>query len=317
MSAPALKEILEASKRIAPYIHRTPVLTCASINAECKAQVYFKCENFQRTGSFKMRGAANAVLSLAEKMARRGVATHSSGNHGAALAKAAGIRGVPAYVVMPRNAPSVKREAVRHYGAHIVLCEPTLEAREAALNQVINEIGASFIHPYNDRMVICGQGTVVLEMLTEIKGGLDVVMAPVGGGGLLSGTAAAVAQSSPGIRVIGVEPANADDAYRSLKAGRILPAGDPCTVADGLRTSLGSLTFPILCRWVERIVTVEEEAIIGTMRWIWERMKIVVEPSSAVPLAALLTRREEIPGERIGIILSGGNVDLDRLPWLS
>jgi len=316
MNAPTLEEIREAAKRIAPYVYRTPVLTCASIDARCEAEVYFKCENFQRTGSFKMRGASNAVLSLEEEVAIRGVATHSSGNHGAALARAAGIRGVPAYVVMPKNAPSVKREAVRHYGARIILCDPTLEAREETLAKVVRETGASFVHPYNDQRVICGQGTAALELLMEVEGELDVVMAPVGGGGLVSGTAAAVAHSSPRTRVIGAEPANADDAYRSLKVGRILPAGNPRTVADGLRTSLGSLTFPILCRWVERIVTVEEEAIVQAMRWIWERMKIVVEPSAAVPLAALLTRREEIPGRRIGIILSGGNVDLDRLPWI-
>lgn len=311
---PTIEEIEEAAERIGPYVHHTPVLTCSTLNEMCGAEIFFKCENFQRAGAFKIRGATNAVFSLGEKEALRGVATHSSGNHAAALALAARWRGIKAHVVMPDNAPLVKRNAVAGYGAEITLCEPTLEARERHLAHVIDRTGASVVHPYNDYRIISGQATAALELCKEVPR-LDLVMAPVGGGGLLSGTAIAVSGISPNTRVLGTEPKNADDACRSLRAGRILPSEDPDTIADGLRTSLGDLTFPIIQEYVNDILTVSEEGIISAMRYIWERMKIIVEPSSAVPLGALLSNRTASSGKRIGVILSGGNVDLTGLPW--
>jgi threonine dehydratase len=310
-----LAEIREAAERIGPYAHRTPILTCASLDEATGAQIYFKCENFQKVGAFKFRGACNAVLSLPADEAARGVATHSSGNHGAALSLAARLRGIAAYVVMPRTAPEVKRAAVEGYGGQITTCEPTLESRETTLAQVVERTGAVFIHPYNDARIIAGQGTAALELLEDVSG-LEMVLAPVGGGGLLSGTAISVSESKPDTRIIGTEPAAADDAYRSLKEGRIVPSIDPVTVADGLRTSLGPLTFAIIRERVEQIVTVSEAAIINAMRMIWERMKIIIEPSAAVPVAAVLERNLDVRGKRVGIILSGGNVDLERLPWV-
>jgi threonine dehydratase len=312
---PAIEQVREAHQRIAPYIHRTPVLTCRTLDRMCEAQVFFKCENLQKVGAFKIRGATNAVFSLPDEDAVQGVVTHSSGNHGAALALAARWRGIAAYVIMPENAPQVKKRAVAGYGAEIVFCRPTLAAREEELARVRQRTGAAFVHPFDDRRVIAGQGTAALELYEQVPG-LDVVIAPVGGGGLLSGTAIAVSALSPTTRVIAAEPERADDAYRSFHAGRIIPSMDPDTIADGLLTSLGDLTFPIIRRHVQDIVTVSEEAIVQAMRAIWERMKIVVEPSAAVPLGALLTRRQAFPGERIGIILSGGNVDLNELPWM-
>ncbi len=311
---PTIADIRAAAERIGPYAHRTPVLTCASLDAMTGAALFFKCENFQRVGAFKFRGAANAVLSLTNEEAVRGVATHSSGNHAAALALAARLRGIPAHVVMPCTAKAVKRAAVAGYGARIVPCEPTLAAREATLADVVAATGATVIHPYNDARVIAGQGTAALELLADVPG-LDVVMAPVGGGGLLSGTAIAVAGASPNTRVVGAEPAAADDAFRSLEAGRIVPSADPRTIADGLLTSLGTLTFAAIRERVSEIVTVSEEAIVVAMRHTWERMKIVIEPSSAVPLGALLEGKLPAAGRRIGVILSGGNVDLADLPW--
>lgn len=311
---PTIAEVRAAAERIRPYAHRTPVLTCASLDAMTGAALFFKCENFQRAGAFKFRGAANAVLSLTDEEASRGVATHSSGNHAAALALAARLRGVPAHVVMPRTAKAVKRAAVAGYGARIVLCEPTLAAREATLADVVAAAGATVVHPYNDARVIAGQGTAALELLADVPG-LDLVLAPVGGGGLLSGTAIAVAGVSQNTRVVGAEPAAADDAFRSLHEGRIVPSVDPRTVADGLLTSLGTLTFAIIRERVAEIVTVSEEAIVAAMRHTWERMKIVIEPSSAVPLGALLEGKLPAAGRRIGVILSGGNVDLADLPW--
>ncbi|MEW6667416.1 MAG: pyridoxal-phosphate dependent enzyme [Thermodesulfobacteriota bacterium] len=313
---PTMQELLDAHERISGFIHRTPVLTSRASDGRSGAFLFFKCENFQKAGAFKARGACNAVFSLSEEDARRGVATHSSGNHAAALALAARWRGIPAHVVMPENSSAVKRKAVAGYGASIVYCKPTLEAREEALAALVGSTGAAFIPPYNDYRVIAGQGTAALELCRQVPG-LDVVMAPVGGGGLLSGTAIAVTSVSPGTRVIGAEPERADDAYRSMQAGRIIPVEHPETIADGLRTSLGTLTFPIIRQLVGEIVTVGEEGIVEAMRWIWERMKIVVEPSSAVPLGALLTGRIDLSGKRVGIILSGGNVDLERLPWNS
>ena len=315
MNEPTIREIREASVRIKPFVHRTHVLTCSTLNRMCEAEIFFKCENFQKVGAFKIRGATNAVFSLNDEEASQGVATHSSGNHAAALALAARWRKIKAYVVMPENAPYVKRDAVVDYGAEIIFCKPTLEARETGLAKVIDQTGAAFIHPYNDYRVISGQGTAAMELCEEIPD-LDVVITPVGGGGLLSGTAIAVSANSSKTYVVGAEPERADDAYRSFQAGKIIPADNPDTIADGLRTSLGDLTFPIIKREVKEIVTVTEEGIVKAMRHIWERMKIIVEPSAAVPLGALLTRRIVLPGKRVGIILSGGNVDLEKLPWI-
>jgi len=313
---PTLADVQTAAARIKPYIHRTPVLTCTSLNDLVGAALFCKCENFQKVGAFKFRGACNAVFALSDQEARHGVATHSSGNHAAAVALAARLRGVPAHIVMPDNAPTVKKAAVVGYGGSIVYCAPTLAAREATLTRVVHETGATFIHPYNDARVIAGQGTAALELLSDVAD-LDVIMAPVGGGGLLSGTAIVTAALSPPTQVIAAEPEAADDAYRSLQAGTILPANDPRTVADGLRTSLGELTFAIIQQHVQQIVTVSEEAIVSAMRYVWERMKIVIEPSAAVPVGALLAKKIDLTGKRIGVILSGGNVSLDQLPWLS
>jgi threonine dehydratase len=313
--APDLEAIRAAAERIRPYAHRTPVLTCSSLDTMAGAELFFKCENLQKVGAFKFRGAANTVFSLSEKEASAGVATHSSGNHAQALALAARLRGIPAHIVMPENSPKVKVAAVRGYGARIVFCAPTQKDREQTLERVVAETGATFIHPYNNPGIIAGQGTCALELLEQVSD-LDLVMAPVGGGGLLSGTALSCHYLRPEVRVIAGEPKGADDAFRSLRDGRIYPSENPQTVADGLRTSLGTLTFPIIRRYVERIVTVEEESIVAAMRHVWERMKVLIEPSAAVPLAAILEGGIETGGKRIGIILSGGNVDLDSLPWL-
>jgi threonine dehydratase len=310
----SLTDIRAAADRIRRHIHRTPVLSCAGIDRIVGARLFFKCENFQKVGAFKIRGATNAVLSLNEQAAAAGVATHSSGNHAAALALAARLRGVPAYVVMPDTAPQVKKDAVAGYGAQITFCTPTLEAREAGLAQVVAETGAAFIPPYNDERIIAGQATAALELLADIPD-LDLILTPVGGGGLVSGTALTVRGLSPRSRVIAAEPKGADDAYRSFRAGHIIPSVNPQTIADGLLTSLGDKTFAIIRDCVDDIVTVEEADIIRAMRLIWERMKIVVEPSAAVPLGALLGRSVDVQGKRVAIILSGGNVDLARLPF--
>ena len=310
----SLTDIRQAAQRIASLIHRTPVLTSESIDHLAGCHIFFKCENFQKAGAFKMRGAANAVLSLSEAERSRGVATHSSGNHGQALARAAQVVGCLAYIVMPTTAPEVKKRAVAAYGAEITFCEPTLAARETTLASVVDRTGATFIHPYNNMEVIAGQGTAALELIDEV-GTLDIVMAPVGGGGLLSGTALATHALLPGAQVVAGEPAGADDAYRSLLAGRIVPSELPQTIADGLLTSLGDLTFPIIQQLVQRIITVSDAEIVTAMRLIWERMKIIVEPSCAVPLAALLREKEAFAGQRVGIILTGGNVDLAKLPF--
>ena len=314
MAHPTLEQIREAAARISPYVHRTPVFTCRSLDAMTGATLFLKCENLQKVGAFKIRGATNAVLSLADREAARGVATHSSGNHAAALALAARWRGVRAYVVMPENAPAVKQRAVEGYGAEVVPCRPTLAARGEMLAEVVARTGATVIHPYDDYRIIAGQGTAALELCEEVDD-LDVIMAPVGGGGLLSGTALAVRGISARTRVLGAEPEIADDAFRSLQAGRIIPSSYPDTVADGLRTSLGELTFPIIRKHVDAIVTAGEADIIAATRTIWERMKLVVEPSAAVPLATILSGRVDLAGKRVGIVLSGGNVDLDTLPW--
>lgn len=310
---PDLATIRAAHLRIRPFIHRTPVLTCTAIDEMAGCRVFFKCENFQKVGAFKIRGATNAVLSLADADAARGAATHSSGNHAAALALAARQRGIPAYVVMPKTSPAVKIAAVRGYGAEITFCEPEQTAREAAVADVIRTTGATLIHPYNDDCIIAGQGTAAMELLEDVPD-LDAVLAPVGGGGLLSGTAIAVRSLRPQARVIGCEPTLADDAAESMREGRIVPARPPVTIADGLRTSLGDKTFPIIRELVETIALAEEDEIRQALRTAMERMKIVVEPSAVVPLAVLLSRPLGFAGKRVGIILSGGNVDVSNLP---
>jgi threonine dehydratase len=316
MKRPTFADIQEAARRIGPYIHRTPVLTCASLDRLTGAELHFKCENFQKVGAFKFRGACNAVFSLSGEEARHGVLTHSSGNHAAALALAARMRGIAATVVMPTDTLAVKQEAVAGYGARIVLCEPTLKAREIATAMILEETGATLIHSYDNQDIITGQGTAAMELLEEVPG-LDLVMTPIGGGGLLSGTAIAAAGCSPGTRIVAAEPAGADDAYRSFKAGRLIPQTDPRTIADGLRTSLAPRTFAVIQELVTDIVTVSEDAIISAMRRVWERMKIVIEPSAAVPVAALIESKLDVKGKRVGIILSGGNADLDNLPWIA
>ena len=309
-----LHDIQQAAKRIQPYIHRTPVLTNESLNEKVEAQVFLKCENMQKVGAFKFRGACNAVFTLTDEQAVRGVCTHSSGNHAQALALAARMRGIPAFIVMPNNAPSVKKNAVAAYGGQITFCAPTLEAREATLSRIYEKTGANVVHPYNDERVIAGQGTAVLELLEEVPD-LDVVIAPVGGGGLLSGTAIAATESKKGIRVIAGEPEMADDAFRSMQSGTIHPSVNPKTLADGLLTSLGSLTFPIVQQRVEQIVTVSEQGMIDTMKFVWERAKIIIEPSAAVAVGVLWEKKIDLTGLKVGVILSGGNVDLENLPW--
>ena len=312
--SPTLHDIRAAAQRIKPYIHRTPILTNESLNQQTDAQVYLKCENFQKVGAFKFRGACNAVFSLGDDEAAQGVSTHSSGNHAQALALAAKLRSIPAYIVMPQNAPKVKKEAVVGYGGQITFCEPTLEARESTLAKIAEETGSTIIHPYDSERVIAGQGTVALELLEDIPD-LDVIIAPIGGGGLISGTAIAATEIRNGIRVIAGEPEMADDAYRSMQAGEIIPSVNPKTIADGLLTSLGKITFPIIQGRVEQIVTVSESAIIESMKFVWERTKIIIEPSAAVAVGVLWEKKIALSGLKVGVILSGGNVDLEKLPW--
>lgn len=312
---PALSDIQQAAQRIKRYIHRTPVLTSESLNQKVGARIFLKCENMQKVGAFKFRGASNAVFSLSDEQAAHGVCTHSSGNHAQALALAARMRGIPAYIVMPDNAPSVKKNAVAGYGGQITFCEPTLQAREGTLERIRLDTGANVVHPYNDDCVIAGQGTAALELLDQVPD-LDVIIAPVGGGGLLSGTSIAATEVKRGIRVIAAEPEMADDAYRSIEEGRILPSVHPKTIADGLLTSLGTLTFPIIQERVEQIVTVSEQGIIDSMKFVWERVKIVIEPSAAVAVGAIWEGKIDLSGLKVGVILSGGNVDLEKLPWI-
>jgi len=311
---PDLAAIRMAHARIAPYVHRTPVLTCRSLDAEACASLHFKCENFQKVGAFKARGATNAVFSLAESEACRGVVTHSSGNHGAALAYAARARGISAWVVMPESAPKVKQENVRRFGATIRFCGPGIAAREEVCAEVLRETGATLVHPYDDARVIAGQGTAALELLDTVPD-LDIVIAPVGGGGLLSGTAIAARAMRPGVRVYGAEPANADDAARGFRSGKVEPLASTSTIADGLRSTVSARTLAAIRANAAAIGTASEDAIVRAMRMTWERMKIVIEPSCAVPLACVLERTLDVVGARVGVILSGGNVDLDRLPW--
>jgi len=306
--------VRQAAHRIAPWAHRTPVLRSKFFDQRTGARVAFKCENFQRAGAFKFRGAANAVLSLTDEEARRGVVTHSSGNHAQALALAASLRGAPATIVMPAGSAAVKRAAVIGYGATVIDCAPTLAAREETAAEAVRRTGGVFVHPYDDARIIAGQGTAALELLEQAPD-LDVIFTPVGGGGLLCGTAITASAVSPRARVIAGEPTGADDAQRSLAAGEIVPSVNPQTVADGLRTSLGELNFPIIQKLVAEILTVDDTQTLAAMRLVWERMKIIIEPSSAVPVAALLANAERFAGLNIGIILSGGNVDLAALKW--
>lgn len=311
---PGKQTIIEAHERIKSYISHTPVMTSQSINERAGFNVFFKCENFQKVGAFKARGAMNAALSLSPEQRTKGIATHSSGNHAQAIARAAKILGIKSYIVMPRTAPEIKKRGVLGYGGEIFECEPTLQAREATLAKVIEKTGATEIHPFNNYDVIAGQATAAKEFFEEV-GPLDVIMAPVGGGGLLSGTALAAKYFSPSTIVIAGEPTGSDDAYRSLKSGKIEQAQSN-TIADGLLTSLGDKTFPIIQENVKEIITVTDDEIIDALRLVWERMKIIIEPSCAVPLAALLKEKERFTGKRVGIILSGGNVDLERVLML-
>jgi threonine dehydratase len=314
MNIPTYNDVVLAHEKIKEVVHHTPVMTSTSINSMVGGSLFFKCENFQKVGAFKFRGASNAVLLLSPRDAAKGVATHSSGNHAAALALAACNRGINAFIVMPDNAPLVKKEAVKGYGAVITFCEPTLKAREETLQKVVDETGATIVHPYNNFQVISGQGTAAKELMEEIPD-LDVVLVPVGGGGLLSGTCLSVKALNPQTKVIACEPAGADDAFRSFRDGVIYPSIQPKTIADGLLTNFGTINFEIVKRLTDEVVTVSEEAIVAAMRMVWERMKIIIEPSSAVPLAALIEKKIETKGKRIGIILSGGNVDLEKLPF--
>ena len=311
---PSWQDIQDAASRIAPYVHTTPVLSSQNLNQMFGVELYFKCENFQKVGAFKARGAMNAIFSMEAGKISKGVATHSSGNHAQAVALGAQQKGVPAYIVMPSNAPEVKRAAVLGYGAEVISCEPTLEARESTLQMVVDKTGAQFIHPYNDWRVIAGQATASKELLEEV-GDLEAIFAPVGGGGLLSGTALTAHYSAPDVEVFAGEPLGADDAARSFQAGTLIPSQNPNTIADGLLTSLGDKTFAVIQQHVKDIFTVEEEEIVAAMRLIWERMKIIVEPSCAVPFAAVIQQKEKFAGKKIGIILSGGNVDLGKLPF--
>ncbi|WP_167619464.1 pyridoxal-phosphate dependent enzyme [Maribellus sediminis] len=314
MNLPTYSDVEKAHELVKKYAHRTPVLKSSGINSIVGAELNFKCENLQKVGAFKFRGACNAVFSLSEADAQKGVATHSSGNHAAALALAARMRGVAAHIVMPSNSPEIKKKAVAGYGASITFCEPTLQARESTLAKVIEETGATEVHPYNNFHVIAGQGTAAKELI-EDSGDFDIIMAPVGGGGLLSGTAISTKHLLPTCKVIAAEPAGADDAYHSFYSKTLVPSVQPKTIADGLLTSLGDRNFAIILDKVDAIVTVSEESIVEAMRLIWERMKIIIEPSSAVPLAAILEKKVDVQNKKVGIILSGGNLDLGKLPF--
>jgi threonine dehydratase len=315
MYVPTYDDVLAARDRIRPHIHQTPVLTSSYMNDLAGAQLFFKCENFQKAGAFKARGACNAVFGLSASQAEKGVATHSSGNHGLSLSYAAGRRSIPCTVVMPKTAPQAKKDAVRGYGGRVVECEPSTSSREAVFAEVVAKSGMEFVHPYNDARVIAGQATCSRELLEQVAD-LDAVIAPIGGGGMISGTCLTLSSIAPSVKVYAGEPEQADDAYRSFKAGRIIAEDAPETVADGLKVPLKELTWYFVSRHVSDILTVSEQQIIDAMKLIWKRMKIVVEPSSAVPVAVLLNHREIFKGTRVGVIITGGNVDLDKLPWM-
>jgi len=313
---PTKENIQSAHERIKNFIHKTPLLTSTQLNEITNSQLFFKCENLQKVGAFKMRGASNAILSLTDNDLVNGVATHSSGNHAAALAKAAKMKNVPAYIVMPENAPEIKKNAVKSYGGEIIFCKPTLEAREQTLNEVVKKTHAVFIHPYNNDKIIEGQATCAKEIFEE-ESDFDFIIAPVGGGGLLSGTSLATYYFSNNTKVIGAEPAGADDAFRSIRDKKIYPSVNPQTIADGLRTSLTKKTFGIISKFADEIITVREDSILKAMKLIWERMKIIVETSGAVPFAVILENKEKFKNKKIALILSGGNCDLNNLPWNS
>ena len=315
MYIPTYADVEAAHARIAPYIHRTPVLTSSYLNALTGAELFFKCENFQKAAAFKARGASNAVFGLTDAQAPLGVATHSSGNHGLCLSYAAGRRGIPCTVVMPRTAPQAKKDAVAGYGGRVVECEPSTTSREAVFADVVAGSGADFVHPYNDPRVIAGQATCSRELNEQVPG-LDAVIAPIGGGGMISGTCLTLSTIAPGIKIYAAEPEQADDAYRSFKAGHIIADDAPLTVADGLKVPLKDLTWHFVKAHVSDIFRTSEQEIIDAMRLTWARMKIVIEPSCAVPLAAILRNPEVFRGKRVGVIITGGNVDLDKLPWL-
>ena len=316
MQIPQINDIEKAYSRISKFIHKTPILSSKGINEIAGAEIYFKCENFQKVGAFKFRGACNAVFSLTDEEAEKGVATHSSGNHAQALALAAKMRNISAHIVIPNNAPEVKKKAVEGYGAQVTYCQPTLAARESTIDAIIKKNSATFIHPYDNFNVIAGQGTAALEVFKEIEN-VDIIIAPVGGGGLLSGTAITTKSISPSTKVIAAEPKNADDAFRSFKSGKFVESDNPNTIADGLLTSLSERTFQIIQNNVDDIFTASEENIIKAMRLIWERMKIIVEPSSAVALAIILENKECFRNKKIVIIISGGNVELSSLSFFS
>jgi threonine dehydratase len=315
MQIPTYDDVLIAHQRIAPHIHRTPVLTSSYLNALTGAELFFKCENFQKAGAFKVRGASNAVFGLSEDMAPRGVATHSSGNHALSLSYAAGRRGIPCNVVMPRTAPEAKKAAVRGYGGVITECEPSTTSREAVFAQVQAATGGEFVHPYNDPRVIAGQATCSRELMDQVPG-LEAVIAPIGGGGMVSGTCLTLSTIAPDVEIYAAEPEAADDAYRSFKAGHIIADDAPVTVADGLKVPLKDLTWHFVRNHVTDILTATEQEIIDAMKLTWERMKIVIEPSCSVPLATILKNPEVFRGKRVGVIITGGNVDLDKLPWI-
>ncbi len=315
MYIPTFDDVSEARERIAPYIHKTPVLTSTFMNNLTGAELFFKCENFQKAGAFKVRGASNAVFGLSDELAAKGVATHSSGNHALSLSYAAGRRGIPCNVVMPRTAPQAKKDAVIGYGGTITECEPSTSSREAVFAEVQAATGADFVHPYNDPRVIAGQATCSLELLEQV-GELDAVVAPIGGGGMISGTCLSLSNVAPNTKVYAAEPLNADDAARSFRAGHIIADDAPETVADGLKVPLKELTWHFVSNHVTDILTATEEEIVDAMKLIWKRMKIVMEPSSAVPLATILKNKDVFAGKRVGVIITGGNVDLDALPWM-
>lgn len=313
--APSLAELRATQDAISHLIHRTPVLSSAFFNELSGAKLFFKCENFQKIGAFKMRGAASAALRLSAAEKQKGLATHSSGNHAQAVARVARELGVPSFIVMPENAPASKRAATLGYGAEIITCAATVESRETTLAEVVQRTGATFIHPFNDYNVIAGQATAAIELIEYLDLPLDMMLAPIGGGGLMSGTALATRYLSPNTQVFGTEPLAVDDAQRSLRSGHIETNLTTNTIADGLRTNLGEKTFGILSRTLDEVFTVTEDAIIQAMQLVWERMKIIIEPSSAVPLAAVLSNPAVFKGKRVGIIITGGNVDLAKLPW--
>ena len=316
MYIPTFQDMKDARKRVTPFIHRTPVLTSTFMNKLSGAELFFKCENFQKAGAFKVRGACNAVFGLPDSKLKKGVATHSSGNHALSLSYAAGCRGIPCHVVMPRTAPQAKKDAVMGYGGIITECEPSTSSREEVFAKVQAETGADFVHPYNDPRVIAGQGTCSAELIEQVNN-LDAVVAPIGGGGMISGTCLTLSNLAPDIQIYAAEPEQADDAARSFRAGHIIADDAPETVADGLKVPLKDLTWHFVSNYVTDILTASEQEIVDAMKLIWKRMKIVVEPSSAVPLAIILKNKELFAGKRVGLIITGGNVDLDMLPWMT